>query len=114
MNSCPNLSVRESAAFVPPILLAVALAFATGCQRNDIQVYRVAKELTKPANDSPEHNHEADHAGPASLQWKVPAGWQEQPAGNMRVGSFVISGQNGEKGEVAVLPMPSMAGRESE
>ncbi len=42
-------------------------------------------------------------------EWKVPAGWQEQPASSMRVGSFLVTGPGG-KADVSVTMFPGDAG----
>ncbi len=44
------------------------------------------------------------------IHWKVPAGWQEQPPSSMRVGSFLIKGENGRQADMSVVPLSGMAG----
>ncbi len=95
---------------------ALVLALLAGCGRNDVQVYRVSKEQPPaPATGQdtgalpPGH---PDLAGAASdLQWKLPAGWEEVPAGQMRRASFRVQGQNGKIADVGVFP-PGIAGRD--
>jgi hypothetical protein len=49
-------------------------------------------------------------AAPA-LQWTMPAGWQEQAASGMRVGSFaVVKGE--QKADVSVIPLAGISGSE--
>lgn len=43
-------------------------------------------------------------------QWETPAGWQELPATSMRVASFLVSGQNGEKADMSVIKLSGLAG----
>jgi hypothetical protein len=114
---------------VPLLLLLVA-----GCQREKINVYRVAKEQeqaqsqTIPAlpTDSPNPSLPPGHPDISSatgaslpqtsesarpqLTWKTPDGWTEVPPGEMRAASFKIQGQNGKIADVSVIPLPGMPG----
>lgn len=44
------------------------------------------------------------------LTWTTPAGWTEAPAGEFRVASFSIKGENGKQAGVGVFPLPGSAG----
>lgn len=100
------------------LLICAAL---TGCNRNEIKVYRVAKEqsasppmpaqATMPAAVSPGHPDIGGAALP-QLTWKLPAGWEEQTPGEMRVASFSVKDQNGKQADVSVIPLPGAAGGE--
>ena len=82
-----------------------------GCGRNDIQVYRVAKDTS--ADQSPPPARESAETGgssPAPLQWKLPPGWKEVPPGQMRVASFVVEGKDGHQADVSIVPLPGLAG----
>src|SRR5437879_201584 len=70
----------------PPLLL---LAISAGCGQNDIRVYRVAKEAPQA-----EQTAQAD-----PVKWKLPAGWEEVPPGEMRVASFRVEGENGKQAD---------------
>jgi hypothetical protein len=72
-------------------LWSLALA---GCQRDEIQTYRVAKEPV------------AAQAAP------LPKGWEEAPPGEMRVASYHIKGAAGKSAEVSVIPLPVAAARD--
>src|SRR3954462_10227478 len=76
----------------PETSLIVLLLVGTiaGCGRNDIQVYRVAKEADSSAS--------------------LPVGWREVPPGEMRVASFRVNGPNGKVADVGVSPLPGLAG----
>lgn len=93
------------------VLLLTALV-VSGCRRDEVQVYRVAKEQ-KP--DTAAHVHTAsegrdDGALPA-LAWKLPnPNWEEAPAGQMRAASFRVKGAGGKLADVSVIPLPGMAG----
>jgi len=103
------------------LLLAGAGSVATA---EKIQVYRVPKErppANVPAGHSADdgHNHGPaanPHATPRAMPkvtYTTPEGWQEAGAGEMRVAGFTIAGTNGAAAQVAVTPLPGMAGRES-
>jgi hypothetical protein len=119
------------------LLSVVTLMFlaATGCHRDDVKVYRIAKEQdqsSQPAapalsTDSPNPKLPPGHpdissipgGGPASatgtpqLTWKTPAGWTEAPPTEMRVASFKVSGAGGKQADVSIVPLPGMAGTDS-
>ena len=95
--------------------VAVMVVTLAGCNRNGIQVYRVAKEPSS-AQDQPQAaaglpaGH-PDTAGAApALEWKLPAGWAEAPRGQMRLASFRVAGKEGKQADVSVIPLPGMAG----
>jgi len=92
-------------------LLCVAAVLA-GCGRNDAQVYRVAKEPASPEAAAPgvPAGHPESPSGPPRLQWKLPAGWEEVPPGQMRVASFRVAGAGGKQADVSVVPLPGQAG----
>jgi len=72
--------------------LALLTAFAlTGCNRDDIKVYRVGKELPRQKVNAPE-------------------GWTPVPPGQMRVASFAVKGADGKQADVSVIPLPGAAG----
>lgn len=89
------------------------LAAASGCHREEIQVYRVAKEPgNQPAVANPHaSNVPGDRRALPKLGWKLPAGWLEQAPSSMRVASFAVSGPEGQKADVAVIPLPGVTGR---
>jgi hypothetical protein len=87
-----------------------------------IQVYHVPKEkpAAMPAGHSAGdgHNHGAaanPHAVRATpkITYTTPEGWREAGTGEMRVAGFTITGTNGQSAQVAVTPLPGMAGRET-
>ncbi len=95
-----------------------------------IQVYHVPKEkpAALPAGHSADdghnhgpgdgHNHGAaanPHAMRAmpKVSYTTPEGWREAGTGEMRVAGFTITGPNGQSAQVAVTPLPGMAGRET-
>jgi hypothetical protein len=83
-------------------LLATGLILA-GCRDTKIVTYRVPKEspVEPPAT--------TESAAPA-IRWQTPPGWQEQPASNMRQGSFLITGAGGVKADMAVITFPGDVG----
>jgi len=91
------------------VCLAAALA---GCGRNEPQVYRVAKEQT-PVDAAPPGlpaGHPDTSGAAPKLQWKLPAGWEEVPPGQIRAASFRVAGTGGKPADVSVVPLPGEAG----
>jgi hypothetical protein len=120
--------------WLPPVLTPLLLLLVAGCHRDEVKVYRVAKDQdqtqpqTAPAlpTDSPNPALPPGHPDissapgaslpPASesarpqLTWKTPDGWTEVAPGDMRVASFKIQGQNGKQADVSVIPLPGRSG----
>jgi hypothetical protein len=115
-------------------LVTPLLLLAAGCHRDDVKVYRIAKEQdqasqqTAPAlpTDSPNPKLPPGHpdissvpgapastSAPAQLTWKTPAGWTEVPPGEMRVASFKVAGTGGKQADVSIVPLPGMAGTDA-
>lgn len=98
----------------------------SGCGRNDIQVYRVAKEgapsLSAEAQPGglpaghPDIGSAASGSNGASdtpnLKWTLPAGWEQVAPGEMRLASFRVKGETGKQADVGIFPLPGMAGRD--
>jgi hypothetical protein len=106
-----------AAKFVGPACLGAGwglVLMAAGCGREDIQVYKVAKE---PVQAEPgaqaaalPPNHPDAAGAPPRLQWKLPQGWQEVPPGQMRVASFKLTDKEAKQADVSVVPLPGLAG----
>ncbi len=81
-----------------------------GCGRNDIQVYRVAKEQTQTmaqtGNMPAGHPDVSGGSSNPRLQYKLPPGWEEAAPGEMRAASFRIKGDGGKQADVGVFPLP--------
>ncbi len=117
------------------LALTVPLMFlAAGCHRDDVEVYRIAKDQdqsllqTAPAlpTDSPNPKLPPGHpdistmpgalasaSGSTQLTWKTPAGWTEVPPSEMRAASFKVTGADGKQADVSVIPLPGMAGTDA-
>jgi len=119
----------------PLLVLLVA-----GCHRDDVKVYRIAKDQDQSSSqqpsapalptDSPNPALPPGHpdissapssmpansvpamprAGLPQLTWQTPAGWTEVAPGEMRVASFKVPGAGGKQADVSVVPLPGMAG----
>ena len=114
--------------------MPLLLLLAAGCHRDEVKTYRVAKDQeqspsqtvpalpTDSSNPSLPPGHPdissapvtsplaTSRAGLPQLIWQTPDGWTEVPAGEMRVASFKIQGQNGKQADVSVIPLPGLAG----
>jgi hypothetical protein len=116
--------------------LVTAGLLAAGCHRDEVKVYRIAKDQdqasqaqTAPAlpTDSPNPGLPPGHpdvssmpgglagagAAPTQLTWKTPAGWTEQAPTDLRVGSFKVTGANGKQVDVSIIPLQGSAGTDS-
>ena len=94
------------------IVLLLAM-LASGCGRDDMKVYRVAKEDASPQQPVAQTmpgGHPGVASAPPRLQWKLPAGWEEMAPGEMRVASFKVKGQGTNQADVSVIPLAGMAG----
>jgi hypothetical protein len=100
------------------VTLIPLLCGATACKKDEIQVYRVAKETPAPA--MPMGAPPAGGAMPGAenlagaadrnITWTLPAGWTEKPASQMRVGSFSAKASNGREADVSVVSLGGGAG----
>ena len=121
-------------AWLLPVLTSLLFLPVAGCHRDEVKVYRVAKDQNQPQpqsapalpTDSPNPTLPPGHpdissapAGPGfaasasaqpQLTWQTPEGWTEVPPGEMRVASFKIQGQNGKQADVSVIPLPGLPG----
>ncbi len=97
-----------------PGLLALLLVL-TGCDRNEVKVYRLAKDAPpSPASASAESQptgdiagHDQGKAAAPRLSWTLPGGWEQKPPGEMRAASFAVTGKDGGTADVSVIPLPA-------
>ncbi len=89
--------------------LLVVCLLAVGCRREEVRVYRTAKE-----HRDHDHGHQHQHGTEArpTLKWQTPAGWEEQAPSQFRVASFKITGQGDKQADVSIIPLPGGAGGE--
>ncbi|HTY88019.1 MAG TPA: hypothetical protein VMB80_11180 [Candidatus Acidoferrum sp.] len=116
------------------ICLPLLFIFATGCHRDDVKVYQTGKETDQPQaqaapaqpTDSPTPTLPPGHPdisslpglaaggmaapGPTPLTWKTPDGWTQLAPGQMRVGSFKVTGPGGKTADVSIIPLGGTAG----
>ncbi len=102
---------RRSPALGAVALVAVAWLGVTGCDREGVRQYQAPKGTASAASTPPAGMMTPEpSAGVPHVKWQLPAGWQELPAGQMRVGSFAVTGENGQKADVSIIPLPGLAG----
>ncbi len=98
--------------------LAWATLLFAGCGRNDIQVYRVAKDSSTPAAPPMASPHGPDGmpAAPAApaLRWKLPDAWEEVAPGEMRAASFRVKGADNKFADVGVFPLPGITAQDDQ
>ena len=80
----------------------------SGCNNDSaITVYRIPKEVQPEA---PPEQQALASAGPLTVQWTPPAGWEPQPATGFRKGSFLVHGPDGQQADVSIISFPENAG----
>ncbi len=83
--------------------LFLFLGLLTGCGRDNIQVYRVAKEQAQPAPAGMPAGHPEtatrSGGGVPRLKYTLAPGWEESAPGEMRVASFRVLA-NGKQADV--------------
>ena len=91
---------------------ALLIALLAGCERNEVKVYKLAKEdngsnAQQPQSDAMSPAISPHGGGQTQLTWTLPEGWQQKTASEMRVASFAATGKNGETADVSVIPLPA-------
>lgn len=88
----------------------VFLSFAlTACNNENISVYRIPKENNQVSMQTGSGNlAPPPPTNPAS--WTKPDSWTEKALSEMRLGSFEVSGTNGESADVSITAFPGDAG----
>jgi hypothetical protein len=86
-------------------LLAVVCALAcAGCKDTRISTYHAPKETAAAPAVA------AENPGAGRAHWQAPADWQEQPAGSVRQGSFLVKGPDGAEADMSVTAFPGDVG----
>jgi hypothetical protein len=91
--------------------LLLCAGLFSGCKRDDVKVYHVAKEesTTQPAPAPPSSEMilpQPTTSALPQLNYQLPDGWQEKPPSEMRVASFTVLGSNAQSADVSVIPLP--------
>jgi hypothetical protein len=120
------------------ILFLMLFPIATlGCGNDDaVKTYRIAKDrgaspaLPQDSQGMPElplqnppaqgdngsmqalPGMETPDSARREIRWKLPPGWTEQPASQMRVGSFIVKGKSGMNSDVSIIPLSGQAGND--
>ncbi|HNQ73448.1 MAG TPA: hypothetical protein PKN95_07580 [Verrucomicrobiota bacterium] len=93
-------------------------ALLTAPAADKIRVYHVPKERPRVAPVETGHaqllgqNPHSTAAQPR-VSYLAPEGWQDDGPGEMRVAGFTIKGEGDQTAQVAITPLPGMAGREA-
>jgi hypothetical protein len=93
------------------LLSAAALLFFSGCKREPVQVYTAPKEdaAKAPVPSMPAGHGDMMGGAPAQIAFKLPAGWKEKTAAQMRAAQFSVSGPDSQEADVSVIPLPGMS-----
>lgn len=88
-----------------PAFGSAVLLVITGCRDAKIASYKVRRDAPPPAGAEP-----SDVAtGVPQLHWKAPADWKEQPAGTVRIASFLVTADD-RKADMSVTQFPGNVG----
>ena len=103
-----SLKHRLAAICAAVLLLSVE----QGCKREEIQVYRVAKDpspSSEPTGATAPGPDGAQSAPMPKVSYSLPAGWQDLGAGERRAASFAIAGSGDRTAEVLIIPFLGVA-----
>ena len=114
-------------------MVASLAGFASGCKKEEVQVYQAPKDLP-PAAPSGSASSAADSGMPAAgagagagsrarasaesgaerPPWQVPEGWTEKPreGQSMRIASYGVTAADGRTIDISVVPLGPVAGSE--
>ncbi len=104
--------MKPLAFIAPRVWPALALLLLAGCGRDEIKVYRAAKDAPEPVEATTDASSPADVQPAPRLKWELPAGWTEKPPRKMLAGEFEISAKDGRQAEVLAIPLVGVAGRD--
>jgi hypothetical protein len=93
--------------------LAISLAaLQSGCGKESISIQKAPKEASAPAGNPamPSMDPHAAMAAQPPIRWKLPAGWEEQPPDQLRLGNFLLKGPNGAQAQTTIIPLTGLAG----
>lgn len=107
------------------VLCASAVILLSGCSEEPVRTYRAPKDSAQPVavlasgETAPTPNAaSAPSMAPAGemphLHWDLPAGWEEQPAGERRMASFTVNGEGVPPADIAIIPLPLLNSREAD
>ena len=85
----------------------------TGCNPDDVRVYRIPKEKPATATAAASRPNAArpERAIP-TMRWETPAGWTEQTPSGMSVATLQVTGRSDEQAEASAVPFPGVVGRD--
>jgi hypothetical protein len=112
MLDCSSQRTRPTPRGGRTLVWIVALAILTiGCRKEEISIYSIPKEVPPP--------RQAMAGGPAAgpavhLHWETPEGWQEQPAGGMRLANFIVPGPEGRNALVSIVTLAGVVGQDAQ
>jgi hypothetical protein len=95
-------------------LVSVLVFAATGCKREEIQVYQAPKEAPAGAPAAAAGAAASPHGGaPAGgrVPWTVPDGWgTKASSSSMRIASYEVKADDGRSLDISVIPLGGQSG----
>lgn len=108
-------------------MVASLAGFASGCKKEEVQVYQAPKDLPPAAPSASASGSGSDSGMPAGARsrasaesgaerppWQVPEGWTEKPRDGqtMRIASYGVTAADGRTVDISVVPLGPVAGSE--
>jgi len=93
------------------VLAAKLIILAPGCGRQEVQVYQIPKQQPLPVHH---HGMGGMETALPKIRFKLPDGWQDKGADNMRAARLAVAGKDGRQGEVSVMPMAGISAQKEE
>ena len=105
---------RLDRALVVLVLASALLVPLAGCRKQEITVYNATKDRpeTPQTTRAGSGVEPANEPGQREVDWVTPEGWEEKPPSGMRVGSFSVTGGDGQSVDISVIPLPGISGSE--
>jgi hypothetical protein len=93
-----------------PLVLGLTCLLMAGCRKEQISTFSAPKESpSRGSSASAKVSAPPPQGAAPSIQWTTPAGWEEQPASGMRVGSFAVN-KDGKHADVSIIPLAGISG----
>ncbi|MCC5025234.1 MAG: hypothetical protein J6386_21715 [Candidatus Synoicihabitans palmerolidicus] len=81
----------------------------TSCAKDEVQAYRVPKEIADPSLTAPASAGSAS-SGTSDLVWSAPDHWVEKPGSGMRRSSFTLTDADGATADLSIISFPGDVG----
>ena len=105
--------------FAKPVLkiglVAIVALGMAGCNKDEnVRVYSVAKESSKPQSmmTAAQSDKPDLPVNSSPISWTTPTDWKELAPTSIRIGNFKVPGKDGKQAQVAITSFPGSVGTE--